>query len=53
MDLVSAALGGGGAKDEVGLDTGEGLDELTDEQLQQLKEVLGEKDFAAMYPGYV
>ena len=52
MELTSAALGGGKKEDEVGLDTGEGMDELTEEQIAEMKIMLGE-DFARLYPDYV
>ena len=45
---------GGGASDseEVGVDTGEGLEDLSDETLLVLKEQLGEQDFYRMYPQF-
>lgn len=44
---------GDGSKTEgdVQVDTGEGMDELSDEEIQMWKETLGEKEFALMYPG--
>lgn len=50
MKLTQAAFGGGSkSEDEIGLDTGEGLDEISDEALENLKAVLGESDFNKMY----
>lgn len=50
VELVSAALGGGkSSEDAVGLDAGEGLEEMTDEQLEMWRCVLGEKEFQQMY----
>ena len=42
VELASAALGGGRKKGEVSLDTGEGLDERSDEDDAALREVLGD-----------
>ena len=55
VQLVSSALGGGksGDSEEIGLDTGEGMDELSDEQIQMWKNILGPDDFAKQYPDYV
>lgn len=52
VELVSSAMGGGKKDDEVSLDDGEGMDEMTDEQLETMKMMLGE-DFAKIYPDYV
>lgn len=51
MELTSAALGGGKKEDEVGLDTGEGMDELTEEQIAEMKIMLGD-DFDRIYGQY-
>lgn len=51
VELVSAAVGGGKSEDEIELDSGEGMEEMTEEQIQQWKEVLGD-DFAKIYPDY-
>jgi hypothetical protein len=55
VSLTQAALGGkrqsAEGEIEASLDDGEGLDELTDEQIANLKQVLG-KDFASLYPDY-
>lgn len=48
VELATACFGGSKKQDEVNIDTGEGIDELTDEQLQQMKEMLG-PDFEKMY----
>lgn len=55
VELTSAALGGGkkSAEGSVGMDTGEGMEELTEEQIAMWKDVLGEQEFARMYPDYV
>jgi len=53
VELVSAAVGGGkGSKEEVTLDTGEFMEELTDEQIAEWKNLMGEQEFARMYPDY-
>ena len=49
VELVSAIYGGKKSEDEIGLDTGEGMDELSDEQIESMKAMLGE-DFTRMYP---
>lgn len=56
VQLTQVALGGGKRQStegeiEASLDNGEGIDELTDEQISNLKQVLG-KDFASLYPDY-
>ncbi|BCS54038.1 hypothetical protein [Geobacter sp. SVR] len=53
MELTSAVLGGKKGDDGIGLDNGEGMDELTDEQITTMKAVLGEADFSKMYPDYL
>ncbi len=53
VDLTTAAMGGGNKHNEVGLDDGDGLDEMTDEQIENLRDMLGEEDFARMYPDFV
>lgn len=52
VELVSSAIGAGKQSDTVGLDTGEGMDELSDEQLVQIKEMLGDTDFYRQYPQF-
>jgi hypothetical protein len=52
VELVSAVYGGKKSDDEVGLDDGEGIDELTDEQIEQMKAMLGD-DFAKLYPDLI
>lgn len=52
VELTSAAFGGGKKEDEITLDTGEGLDDLTDEQIAEMKIMLGD-DFAKVYPDLV
>ncbi len=54
VELTSAAFGGGSKdSEEYTLDTGEGMDEMSDEQIQKWKDILGEKAFAQQYPDYV
>jgi len=50
VDIVSAALGGKKKKTEgeVGIDSGDGLEELTEDQEAALREALGE-DFDKIY----
>lgn len=49
IELTTAALGGKGKKDgEIGKDTGEGLEEMTEEQEAALRLALGE-DFDKIY----
>lgn len=50
VDIVSAALGGKKKKseDEVNIDSGEGIEEMTEEQEAALREALGE-DFDKIY----
>jgi hypothetical protein len=50
IDLAKAALGGGGKDETFGLDTGEGIEEMTPEQEAAMREALGE-DFSRIY-GY-
>ncbi len=52
VELTSAALGGKKDEQEVGLDDGN-LDDLDETQIENLKIMLGEKDFANLYPDYV
>jgi len=49
VDLVSAIYGGKKEEGEIGLDTGEGMDDLTDEQIAEMKIMLG-PDFNRLYP---
>lgn len=49
IELTQAAFGGKKSEEEIGLDSGEGIDELSDEQLENLRNVLGEADFQTMY----
>lgn len=52
VNLATAMAGGGGNSDnEVGLDTGDGMDEMTDDQIEMWKSILGD-DFAKQYPDY-
>ena len=54
VELTASALGSGKKdEEEVGLDTGEGMEQMTDEQLANLRAVLGDADFVKMYPDYV
>jgi hypothetical protein len=50
IDLAKAALGGGGGSDNdnYGLDTGDGLDDMTEEQETEMRLVLGD-DFDTLY----
>lgn len=48
VDLVSAIYGGKKEDGEIGLDDGEGMDELTDEQIAEMKIMLGD-DFERLY----
>lgn len=52
VELVSAIYGGK-KEDEITLDTGEGMDDLTDEQIAEMKIMLGDADFARLYPDLV
>lgn len=50
IDLAQAALGGGKKQEgEYGMDTGEGIEEITPEQEAALREALGDEDFERMY----
>ena len=49
VDLVGAVYGGKKSDGEVGLDDGEGMEDLTDEQLADMKLMLGEQDFERLY----
>jgi hypothetical protein len=55
VELTSSALGGGKSDnpDEVGLDTGEGMDDITDEQLDMWRSILTPKEFDSLYGKYV
>lgn len=48
VDLATAALGGGKKEDELLLDDGEGLDEITPEQEEALRAALG-SDYDKLY----
>lgn len=52
VELTSAAFGGGKSDnpDEVGLDTGEGSDEMSEEDQARMIATLGEKDFYNLFP---
>lgn len=52
VELTSAALGGGDSKGEgeIGLDSGDGVDELSEEAIAAMIEMLGEHDFYLQYP---
>lgn len=52
VELVSAAVGGGKKDDEIGLDNGD-LGDISDENLAEMRLMLGEEDFRRMYPDYV
>ena len=50
IDLASAALGGKKkGEGEYGLDEGDGLDEMTPEQEQDWREILGDAEFERLY----
>ena len=53
VELASAALGGGksGDENEIGMDDGN-LDEVSPEQITELRMMLGEEDFVRQYPEY-
>lgn len=52
VSLAKAALGGKSSSgDEVGLDDGEGIDEMSEEDMAGLKLALG-KDFHKQFPQY-
>lgn len=52
VDLASAALGGKSSSEgEVGLDSGEGMEEMSEEDLAAMKLMLG-KDFNKQFPQY-
>lgn len=54
VTLTTAALGGGSSsKDEITLDEGEGKSEMSDEQLEMWREILGEAEFQAQYGEYL
>lgn len=52
MELTSAAMGGkkDTADGEIGIDDGDGLDEISDESLEEMREMLGDHDFYLAYP---
>ena len=50
VDLVSAIYGGKKSEDEIGLDDGSGADELTEEQIANMIEQLGQKGFYDIFP---
>lgn len=53
VNLTTAALGGKSEnKDQVSLDTGEGIDELTEDQIEMWKGILGEAEFYKTYPQF-
>lgn len=49
VELTSAAFGGKSSSEDVGMDNGEGAEEMTDEQLEMWKQVLGEAEFEKLY----
>lgn len=52
VELTSAAMGGGKKENEIGLDDGD-LGDISDENLAELRTMLGEEDFCRLYPDYV
>jgi len=50
VDLVGAIYGSKKEDGEIGQDTGDGLDDLTDEQIAEMKIMLGSEDFNRLYP---
>lgn len=52
VELTSAAMGGGKKDNEIGLDDGD-LGDISDENLTELRLMLGEEDFCRLYPDYV
>lgn len=52
VELTSAAMGGGKKENEVGLDDGD-LGDISDENLAELRAMLGDEDFCRLYPDYV
>lgn len=53
VDLVGAVYGSKKSDGEVGLDDGEGMEDLTDEQIAEMKIMLGDDDFNRLYPHLV
>lgn len=49
VELTSAAFGGKSSSEEIGMDTGEGVEDMTEEQLEMWKEVLGAEEFQRLY----
>lgn len=49
VELTSAAFGGKSSSEEIGMDTGEGIEDMTEEQLEMWRQVLGEEEFQRMY----
>ena len=49
VDLAGAALGSKKPSGAVGLDNGEGIDELTEEKEAELRMSLGDDDFERLY----
>lgn len=49
IDLASAALGGKKSEEGIGLDTGEGAEDMTPEQEAMWREVLGDSEYERMY----
>lgn len=48
LELTSAALGGGKKDGEIGLDDGQGIEEMTEEQEANMRAMLGD-DFDRVY----
>lgn len=53
VELVSAAVGGGKDPEVIGLDTGEGKEEMSEEQVEMWRGILTPAEFAAQYPDYI
>lgn len=52
VELTSAAMGGGKNENEIGLDDGD-LGDISDENLAELRLMLGNEDFCRLYPDYI
>lgn len=49
VDLTQAAFGGGKSDNEITTDSGDGVEDLEPEQLEEMKIMLGDEDFNRLY----